>query len=261
MEQWALITGATAGIGQELASVFAAHGHNLLLVARNEIRLRQTAVQLETAHQIKTDVLPGDLSRPNAAAELFQAVGERRVEVLVNNAGFGRYGLFAKTELAVLTEMMQVNMCALVELTHLFLKPMLQRRSGRILNVSSTAAFQPGPTFNIYYATKAFVYSFSYALADEVADTGVTVTTLCPGVTRTEFQERANLSMDHGLGVMDARTVAEAGYRGLMLGKRVVIPGVLNKLGAFLGRRAPQRLTNSIVKRLHGPRQASRGSA
>jgi short-subunit dehydrogenase len=250
MENWALISGASAGIGHELARVFARKGSNVILLARNEARLNALAAELRSAHQVQTRVLPCDLSRPNAASEIFAALRETPVSVLVNNAGFGSHGSFATTDLARQTEMMQVNMTALVELTHLFLQPMLVRGSGRILNVASTAAFQPGPTVNIYYASKAFVYSFSYALADELAGTGITVTALCPGMTRTEFFERAHIPVRSWL-MMDARTVAEAGYHGLVRGRRVVIPGLLNKVASFCARRVPPRLTSVIVRRIH----------
>src|SRR5512138_458564 len=180
MNKWALVTGASSGIGLELARVFAADSWNLLLVARNAARLEKLAAELRSVHKVEAVSLPHDLARPGAAAEIFAAVGHTPVLALVNNAGFGSYGEFHRIPLAVQAEMLQVNVAALVELTHLFVQPMLARHEGRILNVASTAAFQPGPTVNIYYATKAFVYSFSYALAAELKGTGVTVTTLCP---------------------------------------------------------------------------------
>jgi short-subunit dehydrogenase len=147
--------------------------------------------------------------------------------------------------------MMQVNMVSLVQLTHLFLQPMLARDSGRILNVASTAAFQPGPLVNVYYATKAFVYSFSYALAEELAGTGIRVTALCPGMTRTEFFDRAGMRQRKPWLVMEPGEVAEVGYRGLMKGKRVVIPGLLNQIASFFAKRMPPRLTSAVVKRIH----------
>jgi len=250
MENWALITGASAGIGHELARVFARKGSDVILLARNEARLNELAAELRSAHRVQVMVLPRDLAQPKAAAEIFAALRETPVSVLVNNAGFGSHGSFATTDLARQTEMMQVNMTAMVELTHLFLQPMLVRGSGRILNVASTAAFQPGPTVNIYYASKAFVYSFSYALADELAGTGITVTALCPGMTRTEFFERAHIPARSWL-MMDARTVAESGYRGMVRGRRVVIPGLLNQVASFCARRVPPRLTSAIVRRIH----------
>ena len=250
MGSWVLLTGASAGIGRELAKVFAREGHNLILVARDEARLKALAEELSASYHIEAVVLPKDLSQPNAASEIYAAMREREIGVLVNNAGFGAHGSFAALSLATQMAMMQVNMSALVELSYLFVQPMLARGGGRVLNVASTAAFQPGPTVNVYYASKAFVYSFSYALAEELARTGVTVTTLCPGMTRTEFFERANIRM-RGWAAMDAHRVAELGYRGLMKGRRVVIPGLMNKVASFFAKRMPPRLTSAVVKRIH----------
>ena len=176
MNNCALITGSTAGIGYELAKTFAARKFDLILVARNQKRLDELATELKAKHGVEIKVLTKDLAASEAAREIFDSVRDIPVSVLVNNAGFGAYGPFAKTELALQTDMVQVNILALMQLTHLFLQPMLARSSGRILNVASTAAFQPGPNMNVYYATKAFVYSFSYALADELQGTGITVT-------------------------------------------------------------------------------------
>src|SRR4029077_14644021 len=184
---WALITGASAGIGCELARLFAAGHFNLVLLARNEARLRELAAALEKEFKIEALVVAKDLAQPNAAAQVFDAVRATPISVLVNNAGFGSHGPFHQTDLALQTDMLQVNITALVQLAHLFLAPMLARGQGRILNVASTAAFQPGPMMAVHYASKAFVHSFSYALADELAGTSITVTALCPGLTRTEF--------------------------------------------------------------------------
>jgi short-subunit dehydrogenase len=247
----ALITGASAGIGLELARIFAAQGVNLVLVARNQSRLEALAHELESGCGIRALALAQDLSQPDAAETLFARLKDIPVSTLINNAGFGNYGPFAATDLQVSSGMMQVNMTSLVQLTHLFLQPMLAARGGRILNVASTAAFQPGPTMNVYYASKAFVYSFSYALAVELEGTGVTVTALCPGMTRTQFFQRAHIRENSGWRTMDARKVAELGYRGMMRGKRVVIAGVLNQVASFFAKRVPPRLTAAIVKRLH----------
>ena len=251
MSQWALLTGAASGIGLELAKLFAADGFHLALVARNEARLQTIAKDLQAKHGIQTLALPCDLSSASAAEHIRDALRQTPVSILVNNAGFGACGPFAQCDLRVATEMMQVNMNSLVQLTRLFVEPMLSRGEGRILNVASTAAFQPGPTVGLYFATKAFVYSFSYALAEELEDTGVTVTVLCPGSTRTEFFSRAGMRMAGGWAAMDAGKVAAIGYRGLMKGKRVVIPGIPNKVGAFLAKRAPDRLSAAVVARLH----------
>ncbi len=252
MDKWALITGASSGIGLELAKVFAGDVWNVLLVARDAGRLEKLAGELRSSHRVEAVSLPHDLARPGAAAEIFAAAGHTPVGALVNNAGFGAYGEFARLPLELQMRMMQVNMTALVELTHLFLQPMLGARQGRILNVASTAAFQPGPTVSVYYASKAFVYSFSYALAAELKGTGVTVTALCPGMTRTEFFHRAHLRMRTDFA-MDPRKVAEAGYAGMLKGKRVVIPGTLNRVMSFFAKRTPPAITSPIVRSLHLP--------
>lgn len=251
MNDWALVTGASSGIGRELAILFAADGFNLVLVARNEARLSQLASGLRGRHRIEATVLPVDLATPNVSREVFEALRETPVSILVNNAGAGLYGLFAATDLRVQTGLMQVNMNALVELTHLFLQPMRARGHGRILNVASLAAFQPGPMVNVYYASKAFVYSFSCALAEELSDSGITVTALCPGTTRTEFFARARMRMQRQWPMMDARRVAEIGYRGLMKGKRIVIPGSVNRLASLLARLSPTGLAMKVVRRIH----------
>jgi short-subunit dehydrogenase len=251
MEKWALINGASTGIGRELAEVCAADGWNQVLVARNQDRLKVVAEELRAVHKVETRALPVDLSTTGAAEKIFAALRELPISVLINNAGFGTYGAFADTVLSEQSDMVQVNVTALMQLTRLFLHPMLERKSGRILNVASTAAFQPGPNVSVYYATKAFVFSFSYALADELEGTGVTVTALCPGMTKTEFQKRAAMSEGGPFGMMSARTVAEQGFRGMMLGKRVVIPGMMNRIGAFFARRVPLRLSSAVARRVH----------
>lgn len=256
MSEWALITGASSGIGWELAKLFAADQFNLILVARNEARLDELARELRGRHGIEVRVIARDLAVPNAPQEVFDALHGIPVSFLVNNAGIGWHGAFAQTNLPQSLAIMRLNMDALVQLTHLFVQPMLARRAGKILNVASTAAFQPGPGVNVYYASKAFVHSFSYALSDELRDTGVTVTTLCPGTTHTEFFARGNFGPVRAAFTMDAHTVAVAGYRGLMRSKRVVIPGVVNKVAAAVSRRLPVNWTTAIVRRLHRGVQA-----
>jgi short-subunit dehydrogenase len=251
MSEWALITGASSGIGRELARCLAADRFNLVFVARNQVRMEDLAEELHQAHGIEAKVLVRDLAQAGVARDIFESVQDKLVTVLVNNAALGVYGPFARNELKPQADIMQVNMTALVELTHLFVQPMLARRSGRILNVSSMAAFQPGPTVNIYYASKAFVHSFSYALAMELEGTGVTVTALCPGTTRTEFFQRAGMRLPQRGSAMDAKVVAEAGYRGLMRGKRVVIPGLFNRIAAALARRGPVSVAAAAVRRIH----------
>lgn len=253
----ALITGATSGIGRALAERFARERFDLALVARNETRLGNAQRELAAAYGVDVSTFPHDLSDPTAPGTLVHhlSIENIEVDVLVNNAGYGAYGTFVETSLESQLSMIQLHVHALTHLTHLLLPGMIQRGQGRILNVASTAAFQPGPGMAVYFATKAYVLSFSEALHAEVREHGVTVTALCPGPTSTEFFERAAMQRS-GLTrqalVMDVEPVVEAGYRGLMNGKRVVVPGWKNKLSAFLARRAPQRLVLALSERLVG---------
>jgi short-subunit dehydrogenase len=251
MKLTALITGASSGIGLDLAHVLAEDGHDLVLVARSEDRLRALAAELSSKYGIAATVVVADLSRPDAPREVFAAAPP--IDILVNNAGFGLSGLFAETALRTELDMIQVNVAALTHLTKLFLPQMVERRRGRILNVASTAAFQPGPLMAVYYATKAYVLSFSEALGEELRDRGVTVSALCPGPTATGFQKKANLGSEALLQLMkpvSSMEVARAGYRGLMRGQRVVIPGLKNKLGVQSLRVSPRRVVTRIVRAL-----------
>jgi short-subunit dehydrogenase len=251
----ALITGASSGIGLELANLFARDGNDLVLVARSEGKLRQLASRLEGEFGIATRVLAADLAKPHAAQELVMTlnVHEVTIDALVNNAGFGLTGPFVATDLEKELEMIQVNIVALTELTKLLLPGMVTRRSGRILNLASTAAFQPGPLMAVYYATKAYVLSFSEAIADELRDSGVTVTALCPGPTDTGFAAAARLESSRLFNMakpMSSAGVARVGYEAMKRGKRVVIPGIRNKLLAQSIRVTPRRMVTSFVRKL-----------
>lgn len=252
--QTALITGASSGIGYEFAQLFAQKGHNVILVARGEAKLNQLAQELTQKYKITATVLPKDLSQANAPAEIFAELEKqkRTVDILVNNAGFASYGLFHEQDTAKELEMIQVNVMALTHLTRLFLPGMVARRNGKVLNVASTAAFQPGPLMAVYYATKAFVLSFSEAIGNELEKTGVTVTALCPGPTESGFQARAAMQ-DSKLvqgGMMTSAEVVQQGYDGLMNGTAVVIPGLNNKMGAIMTRFVPRQAAVRIVRRM-----------
>jgi len=249
----ALITGASSGIGLELARVFAREGHNLVLVARSGDRLRQLAGELEKSHSTRSLILAADLTEPGASAYVLDQTTRAGIAIdfLVNNAGFGQYGFFAENDLEECLRQIQLNVTTLTHLTRLYLPEMINRKCGYILNVASTAAFQPGPLMAVYFATKAYVLNFSEALANELAGTGVTVTCLCPGATATEFHKRANATAMNLLrmGMMDAHTVAEDGYRALMEGKPVVISGLRNWLIAQSVRFSPRRLVTAIARK------------
>jgi short-subunit dehydrogenase len=250
----ALVTGASSGIGLELARLLARDGHDIALVARGAAKLGEVADELSEAYRVTATPLPVDLSHPGAAAELMAALDGREIDVLVNNAGFGAVGRFAETELAAQIAMLQLNVVTLTELTGRLLPGMLARRRGRILNVASTAGFQPGPGMAVYYASKAYVLSFSEALAVEVGGRGVSVTALAPGVTETGFQQRAGASeiLLTRLGGMSAADVAAAGYRGMLAGRALVVPGLVNKLGVQAVRVGPRWLVPRVVRHLHG---------
>lgn len=258
---YALITGASGGIGLELARVFASKGHNLILVARSTEKLETLKEELEKQYSIHAEVMTKDLSRPGAPKELYIEVRDKNLEIsiLVNNAGFGIYGHFSKTDLAKELEMLQLNILSLTELTKLFLGPMLQKKSGKILNLASTAAFQPGPIMACYYASKAYVLSFSEALDNELKGTGVSVSTLCPGPTESNFQSRADINTSIHLfkasGVMSAAEAARAGYEGLMKGKRLIIPGFMNKVTPLGMRFLPRQFITAIVRWLQETRK------
>ena len=259
----ALVTGASSGIGRELAICCAAGGHDLVLIARNADELRGLADDLHARHGVDAIALPFDLARPESPEEIRREIERRElaIEVLVNNAGFAIHGPLAGTELTAASELMQVNMVALTLLTRLFLPGMLARGHGRILNVASTAAFQPGPYMAIYYASKAYVLSFTHALAEELRDTGVTATALCPGPTTTGFQARAGL---RGVPLFtrsillsgSAQEVARTGYRAMMAGKREVIPGFRNRVHVF----ATRFLTRPALARIVSGVQSKIGS-
>jgi short-subunit dehydrogenase len=247
--KWALITGASQGIGYEFTRLFAKDGYNLVLVARDRTRLDEVASESRADSGAIVKVLVKDLAVPGAAREIFDELDVERipVSILVNNAGFGFQGRFAEHEVQRDRDLIQVNITALVELTRLFLPQMLARHEGRILNVASTAAFQPGPFLAMYYASKAFVYSFSCALSQELAGTGVTVTTFCPGLTKSQFHARAGLKRRGGILMMDADRVARIGYKALMRGKPMVIAGWLNNMMCTYSKASPTWLTARVA--------------
>ena len=249
-----LITGASSGIGLELARLFAGDGSDLVLVARSEDRLRELADALAAAHGIKAQVLAADLTRPESAGEIAEALTGLgvQVDVLVNNAGFGGHGQVATLGVRKQLDMIEVNVAALTRLTAMFLPGMLERRHGAVLNVASTAAFQPGPNQAVYCATKAYVLSFTEALAEETRDTGVRVSCLAPGATDTQFAAQADMTgtLAFRLGAMAAEPVARAGHDGLLRGKTLVIPGLRNRAMTLAVRVSPRGLVARAAARI-----------
>jgi len=252
MNKTALITGASAGIGLEFAKIFAKGKYNLVITARNETKLNELASEIKTKNNVNVKVITKDLSKQSAGEEIFDELKNENIvtDVLINNAGFGVFDNYWDVELQDEKDMLQVNIMALAELTNLFAKDMANRGGGKILNVASTAAFQPGPTMAGYYASKAFVLSYSQAVDFELRKKGVQVSTLCPGPTITEFQIRANmedLNLFKKGFTMSAEEVAQIGYNGLMKGKPVIIAGAMNKISAMSSKISPSKVSMKIV--------------
>jgi short-subunit dehydrogenase len=255
MGKTALVTGASSGLGLEMARLFARDGHDLVVVARRREHLEALATRLATEHGVAARVIAEDLADPVAPRRIFEDLQDRRIEIdfLVNSAGFGTNGPFVASDLGRALAMVQVNAAALMHLTHLFLPGMIARRSGRILNIGSTAGFQPGPGMAVYYASKAFVVSFSEALWYELRGTGVTATVTCPGATETEFGRIAGNQESRlfHLGASSAPGVAAHAYRAMMAGKAMSVPGWRAKLGLQLLRVGSRRTIRGVTARLN----------
>src|SRR5664279_1714979 len=255
MSKTALITGASGGIGAEFAKILAENKDNLILVARSKNKLDELRKDLEDKHNISVFTIGKDLSHPGAAKEVYDEVKEKAISIdyLINNAGFGDFGFFAESDWNKQEMMINLNITALAHFTRLFLPDMISRRSGKILNVASTASFQPGPTMSVYFATKAFVLSFSEAVNNEVKEFGITVTALCPGATLSGFQAAAAMEGSKLLerkNIPSSREVAEYGYRAMMQGRAVAIHGFRNTLLANSVRFAPRSLVVKMARKM-----------
>jgi short-subunit dehydrogenase len=249
----ALITGASNGIGLELAKVHASKGGNLVIVARNKAKLDELKAELERQYKITVYTIGKDLSLPHAAQEVYDEIKSQQIQIdyLVNNAGFGDFGMFVETDWNKELQMINLNITTLTHFTKLYVRDMVKRGSGKILNVASTAAFQSGPTMAVYYATKAYVLSFSEALDNEVSNKGVSVTTLCPGPTESGFQAAAAMEESNlvkGKKLPSSREVAEYGYASMMKGKTVAIHGMMNYLMANSVRFLPRALVVKVTR-------------
>ena len=251
----ALITGASNGIGLELARIHASKGGNLVLVARNKAKLDELKLELEKEFNILVYIIGKDLSMANAAQEVYNETNQQKIQIdyLINNAGFGDFGMFTETDWNKELQMINLNITTLTQFTKLYLQDMVARKSGKIMNVASTAAFQPGPTMAVYYATKAYVLSFSEAVDNEVSDKGVTVTSLCPGATESGFQAAAAMeesALVKGKKLPTSKEVAEYGYKAMLSGKTVAIHGIMNYLMANSVRFAPRAFTVWMVRKM-----------
>ena len=251
----ALITGASNGIGLELAYEHAKNGGNLILIARNSKKLEEIKSEIETKYNVKVNIISKDLSIKNAAQEVYNEVKNLNLQVdyLINNAGFGDFGMFISTKWNKEEEMINLNITALTQFTKLFIKDMIARKNGKILNLASTASFQPGPTMAVYFATKAYVLSFSEAIANEVKEFGVTVTALCPGPTASGFQTAAamdNAKLFKDKKLPSSKEVAIYGYNAMLKGKTVAIHGTLNYILANAIRLLPRNLVTKIIRQV-----------
>lgn len=246
------ITGASSGIGLELAHVFAREGYNVVGVAQNDLQLRDAMRGVEHEYGVKTWSLVQDLTAKNAVEKIDAFLHKEKihVDVAVNNAGFGVFGEFIETNWEDEKELLELNIVSLTELTKYFAQIMAKRGEGKILNVASIASFFPGVFMDTYYASKAYVLSFSLALAEELRPRGVQVSVLCPGPTRSNFETRAHASRSRLFGrAADARKVAEIAVKGLRSGKPVIIPGVRNKFNVFISRFIPRKWLAPLVRR------------
>jgi short-subunit dehydrogenase len=251
----ALITGASNGIGLELAKIHASKGGDLVLVARNKARLEELKFELENRYKVKVHTIGKDLSAINAAKEVYDETMQHklRIDYLINNAGFGDFGMFTETDWNKELQMINLNITTLTHFTKLYLQDMVKRKSGKIMNVASTAAFQSGPTMAVYFATKAYVLSFSEAVDNEVRNQGVSVTTLCPGATESGFQAAAAMEESNlvkGKKLPSSKEVAEYGYRAMMQGQTVAIHGMMNWILANSVRFIPRAWVVKITRKL-----------
>ncbi|MEK6628477.1 MAG: SDR family oxidoreductase [Bdellovibrionota bacterium] len=263
LSKYTLITGASSGIGFELASVFAKNKHHLILAARSTSKLESLKTEIEKNYQVVAEVVSIDLSKQNSAEELYKKIKDKnlQVDILVNNAGFGDHSLFLTEEDTKIEEMILLNILTLTKLTKLFLPDMVKNKYGKILNVASTAAFQPGPLMTVYYATKAYVLSFTEGLYEELKGTGVSITALCPGPTQSGFQNVANIS---GVALMEtlkmptSKDVAEFGYQALINDQAVAIHGFMNNMLVKSSTFIPRSIVRRLVMKLQEKRLAQK---
>ncbi len=253
----ALITGASSGIGLEFAKIFAAAKNNLVLVARSEGKLKELSNELQSKHGITVKVIAADLSKMEEVQKVYDICKESNIQIeyLINNAGFGDFGFFIEGDWVKTEQMLDLNIKSLTKMCRMFIPEMVQRKSGKILNVASTAAFQPGPTMAVYYATKSYVLFLSEAIYNELQGTGVNVTCLCPGATESGFQNAAAMGESNlvkGKKLPSAKEVAEFGYKALMNNKMTVIHGLYNYIMANAIRFTPRKMVLSLVRKIQG---------
>jgi hypothetical protein len=257
---WAIVTGASSGIGRALALEFAAGGFNVLLTGRNKTALADVAKECSTRFRVDTEIVAADLSKTDSIDRLIAAILAKpvRYEILVNNAGFGIHGDFASSDLEQELQLLQVQLTAPLKLTKAVLPTMISNRSGKILNVASVYGFAPVPYQSVYSACKAFLLSFSTSLRNELDGTGISVTVFCPGITQTEFRSRAGISENRKGSGMTAEAAARIAYTGTLRGKSVVVPGIANRMFVLASRILPGAFFAKVVKRINRIRGVSR---
>jgi len=260
MSNFALVTGASGGIGLDLARLLAKDKHDLVLVARSEDKLKEAKSSIEKEFGVNVKIIIADLSLPEAATQLYDEIQKEKIhiDILINNAGYGDFGSFASCDWTKQERMINLNVLSLSKITHYFLPAMIKSGHGKIMNLGSIASFLPGPMMSTYYATKAYVLSFSCSLANELKGTGVTITALCPGPVDTGFVAAAALEgskLFHSFKPMTSPDVAAYGYRRMMKGKLLAIPGTMNKLMVTSIRFSPRKLVASIVRKVQEKRQ------
>src|SRR5229473_3607343 len=248
--KWAVVTGASSGIGKALALEFAGHGFNVVLIARNQVALAEVAAECARRGPVETEIIAADLSNVESLETLSTGLesNHRHYEVLVNNAGFGIHGNFASTDIEENLDLVNVQLAAALKLTRALLPAMISRRSGRILNVASVYSFSPVPFQSVYAACKAFLLSFSSALQNELLGTGVTVTVFCPGATQTEFRSRAGIGQRRTNTGMTAEAAARIAYIKTMQGKHIVVPGLINRIFVFLTQLLPDTAVPGLIR-------------
>jgi hypothetical protein len=255
MKKTALITGASGGIGYELAKMHAKNRENLVLIARSQDKLQNIKQELESSYKTDVQILVKDLSQKNAPEEIFDDLQKSKIHItyLINNAGLGDFGYFHESDWEKQSKMIDLNMHSLTHLTRLFLPSMVKKKYGRIMNVASTASFQPGPLMSVYYATKHYVLAFSEAISNELKGTGVTVTALCPGPTKSGFQDAAELNgskLFKNLSVASSEDVARYGYNAMKSGKTVAVHGFINRLMARSVSMVPRPIARNMVRKM-----------
>lgn len=259
VKKTALVTGAASGLGLELSILLAKDSYDLILIDIDKDNLEFARERIGEGNAVNISLLVKDLSKPNIAEDIFQEINEAQIDVLVNNAGFGLFGTFSDTNWERESQMLNLHIITTTHLTKLLLKGMVERGSGRILNMSSLAAFQPGPLMSLYYASKAYILSFSEAIANELKGTGVTVTVLCPGQTNTSFQSVVSESSSEnkiGFNIACPQSVALYGYKAMMKGKTVAIPGRINKFLATIHRFVTRSMATRIVRNIQEKNRA-----